>query len=336
MNRRHAVNARAVALGAALTGALALGVAQAAPVDAAFSQDLPPGGSISTGSAVSPSDPLQLTVTAPQGGNVTIDEVGSPAQRPNGAAVASDAWVGPEFTLAAQEFQTLTVTMLADGAGFPAPPTFGANPQWRSKSEAMALCNSAEGAAAGFCVTTKAALAKFCWTGSSVGPTVCNMNFASNASEVKPQLLPDGNVQITFQLNVGASGGSLDVGYPSWSCGPNTRDDIIVNSPHFDHGTIGDLIAHGIYYSDGCSWASTVSGDVTIGKAAARQLHLRSTTIGRISGGPGWGPIELTRAAKSALRHVAHSIDVHVALKGHGPSKAQTWSYSETLHVKRR
>jgi hypothetical protein len=290
---------------------------------------------MSTGSTVSPSNPVQVTITSPRGGIATIDEVSSPARRPNGPAVASDDWAGPEFTLSAQEFQTMTVTVLTDGASFPAPPTFGANPEWRSQSEAVALCNSPEGATAGFCVATKAGLAKFCWTEASDGISACNMNFASNTSEVKPELLADGNVQITFQLNVGARGGGLDVGYPGWSCGPNTRDDIIVNSHAFDHGTIRDLIAHGIYYSDGCSWASTVSGEITITKSAARQLHMRSTVLGRISGGPGSGPIELTPAAKSALRHVTRSINVHVDLKGHGPSPTQTWRDSETLHVTR-
>ena len=225
--------------------------------------------------------------------------------------------------------------MLADTASFPPPPTFGATPEWRSESQARSLCNSAEGSSAGFCITTKADLAKFCWTEASDGFSACNMNFAGSSSQVKPELLPNGNVQITFQVNVGSHGGSLDVGYPNWSCGPNSPDDIVFNSPNFDHGNIDDLIAHGIYYSDACSWASTVSGDVTITKAAARQLHLRSTLIGRIAGGPGWGSIGLTSAAKSALRDVAHFIDVHVDLKGHGPSPGQTWSYSETLHVTR-
>lgn len=343
LKSRAPIDAFSAALVALLAAALTLAAAPAALADATYSQDLAPGASLSTGSTVSPQEPLQLTVTAPQGGDFTISEAASPAQRPQiaGGQGAMD-WFGPQFAISPPgagqqgQDQTVTVTMLADAASLPAPPTFGANPQWRS--DPQAVCNAVQGGQPDFCIRTKADLAQFCWAAaSSMSEASCNSSVGSSDQQVKPQLLADGNVQITMQMELTPSGSpwSFDAGYLPWSCSPTGESTIVVNSPSFDKGTLSDLIAHGVYYSDGCSQASTVSGEITVTKQAARQLHLNSTVIGRLSGGPGEGPIDLTPAARSALRRVPHFLDVHVALHAKGQLPGQSWSYSETLRVKR-
>lgn len=331
--------------------AAALTLASAPPValaDASYSQTLAPGGSLSTGSTVSPSEPVQLTVTAPAGGDFTIGEETSPAQ-PLQAYVGKVAmdWVGPQFSLAtpncaqgcnpAQQqaaAQTLTVTALVDGASLPEGPTIGANPQWRP--DPQAVCANLDGPVPAFCEAGRAAVAKLCWT-FSTALAVCNDSPGFTPAEIRPQLLPDGNVEIAMQVKGGTSAPLVfRAGYEPFQCAQAGGDTAIVDSRDFDHGNLDDLIAHGVYYDDGCNQRTTVSGTLTVTGAAARKLRLHSTVVGRVSDGPGDGTIELTPAAKSAFRRrVPHYIDVRVALTAHGAQPGESWSYTETLSVKR-
>ena len=310
--------------------ALAMANAPAALADATFSQDLPAGGSLSTGSTVSPSDPLQLTLTAPEGGTFTIDETTAPSQRPTIPDGGTMTWFGPQFAITGSQFQTVTITMLADPAALPPVPTWGANPQWRQ--DPQKLCASTEGASPGFCITTQADFTHFCEVPTStLSPPQCT-GWGGDDPLGAAQTLSDGDIEATMQVGIGGTSETFAAGYPPWSCGTES-DSIVVNSPSFDNGTLADLIAHGVYYGDDCTWASTVSGEITVAAAQARRLHLKSAVIGRITDGPGAGPIDLTAAAKSALRGWHRAIDIRVSLTGHGTQPGESWKDDDTLHV---
>jgi hypothetical protein len=175
---------------------------------------------------VSASDPLQLTLTAPQGGSFTIAESDWP-QRPALPAGASMDWLGPQFTVTSSQFQTVAITMLADTDALPPAPTRGANPLWRPHPEA--LCNSPQGAIPGFCVTSQADLTHFCTITSSL--TDCT----GWDRRLGTPALGGGGVQVSMQVGIGGAATDFAAGYPSWSCGPNAADSIIVDSRSFDH-----------------------------------------------------------------------------------------------------
>lgn len=322
--------APAAALALLIAGALALAHAPAALADSTLSQTLAPGASLSTGSTVSSTDPVQLTVSAAAGGEFTIDEVTAPAP-PTFKGSAPLAWFGPQFTVTvpdnegALETQTVTVTILADPAVLPPAPTWGAGPDWRSAAEQQKLCASSFYS---FCVTTQAKLANFCdfYTGTPTSGDCTDRNSRLGST----QLLPDGDVQVTMQMAIPPSGVTFASGYPSWSCGPGT---VVVNAPTDGTGALEDLIAHGVYYADDCTWASTVSGTVSVDAVTARRLHLHANAIGHIDAAPGAGVIELTEAAKSALRRLHSALDIHVVLNAHGTQPNQTWSDTATVRV---
>jgi len=137
------------------------------------------------------------------------------------------------------------------------------------------------------------------------------------------------------QLQGGGSPWSFALGYRPWSCVPTRASTVVVNSRSFGHGTLEDLIDHGVYYDDRCDLASSVSGEISVTAATARRLHLHDTVIGRVSDGPGDGAIELGPGARSALRRAARAVEVRVALDARGQLPNQHWSYTATLRVSR-
>jgi hypothetical protein len=115
--------------GAMAAATLALVLAPAASADETVSQVVPTGGTITTGTAVSAGDPVQLTITASTGGTVTIVKRTAPA-RPalkGGPEFDNDkgrSYIGPRFeirgdaTIGKAEF-------LIDDAALPEPGKLG-------------------------------------------------------------------------------------------------------------------------------------------------------------------------------------------------------------------
>jgi hypothetical protein len=99
----------------ALACAAALAPATSALADETFTATLPAGGTISTGPAVSPGDPAQLTLRVAEAGTVTITKTTSPAypQAPRGSV-----YFGPRFDVSTQ-VRIDDATMLVDGSELP-------------------------------------------------------------------------------------------------------------------------------------------------------------------------------------------------------------------------
>jgi hypothetical protein len=292
---------------AVAVAAMAAATALAAPAGAAaVTQTVAPGGTISTGSEVSPSDPVQMSITAPNGGTFSIDESSSP-QRPTADIAKGFAWVGPQFTVSApvwngsdpsswqQGDQDLTITFLFDKSALPRPyQDYG---------------HQGRGATSRGCMTT---------TRGTEGPSSQCWLVGASGGKDKSQTLANGDVEITLvsqeepspynPREFGNGRATFDVGHAKWLYEWTARAAAHEKSDYGEAFGKGIWVGHFLF----CSLYCTQDYDVTVSPSVARQLHLHGTKVG---GGTvvNAGNIRLTKAFARAARKYHH---VAVNLRG--------------------
>lgn len=103
------MKSRSAALSALLTVTAALGcLTSTALADSRTSETVAPGGTVSTGAAVSPADPIQATVTTEHGGTVSIEKLDNPSRpgavpgapaNPEDSSPKTKLWYGPAIRI---------------------------------------------------------------------------------------------------------------------------------------------------------------------------------------------------------------------------------------------
>jgi hypothetical protein len=247
-------------------------LALAAPVAGAetFSQNVSPGGSVSTGSAVSPADPIQMTVTTDSGGAITLDKAAA-ASRPDFEVTPKrdfgfenrPVYFGPSLTIRPTRSDTCnqtqdnpcatisTAVFLIEGSLVPRPAGGG------GQEDALVWC------------------ARTPTAPSSYEPyQPCGGDVARNSEQVVERL-PDGNVRLTLTRAFGlANGATFDFGRPLWLVKPNWKAGRFQ-----DQDLPRDRERGGIQGGGGCQIECTWKSTITVSKGAARKLKLRSRTI---------------------------------------------------------
>jgi len=282
--------------GAVLAAAAALAVPAGA---AAVTQTLPPGGTISTGSDVSPDNPVQMSITAPNGGTFSIDTPASP-QRPTADMAKGFAWVGPRFAVSSPVYdgsdpsswqqgdQDLTITFLFDKSALPRPYQDSGH--------------QGRGGTSRGCMTTMPPGSEpdsQCWLVGSYG------------DKDKSETLPNGDVQVTLASQEEPSPynprdmpngkASFDVGHAKWGYEWTARAAAHEKSDYSEAFGKGIWVGHFL----ACAYYCTQDYDVTVSRSVARQLHLHGTKVG---GGTvvNAGYIPLTKAFARAARKYHH------------------------------
>jgi len=295
----------------------------------ALADTLPPGGSISTGSTVSPSDPIQMTVTAPAGGTFTLTKVSSPSSRAQFSFFSDGVFVGPQFRLtysapagcgpnqpsnaycgpqASQEYQQesnqkLDVSFLIDKSIMPRSGDAAAKYPFRY-------------AAAWVCVTNQA--------GSPPHPnSSCDSAGMAGSPDVTGQDLPDGNavlhdpVDNAVLLLAGGDSATFDIGHQNWHVTASKR-------------LRGSDLQRGVRVGIQCRLACTQAITVSVSQAVARKLHLPSTQIGHKLGSADVDWRNFYVPVSSAFRHAMQryhrvSVTVHATVTG---DQGERWTGS--------
>lgn len=250
---------------------VAVGVAWApasAFADTSVTQTLPPGGTISTGSAVSASDPVQLQITAPNGGTFTIDKQSAPHRPPTGPGGSED-WVGPGFEVSGPMGSPVTITETMFGPDIPRPGNVRNGKTGRDAS------------------------ADICIFGAGFPMAECHSPAAMGDPYTTGADLPNGDVQVSRQTQVPDAQFSVDAGHVPWE----------VESGFGGNQDLQTVLRKGLQVGLGCTLLCYQRDTVSVSRSVARALNLRSTTIGSGSARGALAHIRLSRAFARAMRH---------------------------------
>lgn len=213
-----------------------------------LSQQVPPGGTISTGPGVSADNPVQLTLTTDTGGTLTINSVVLPAGTYRNALGPDDhtTYFNPRFVIPAGGAHVSAATLLVDGALLPGG--------MYSPNVPQLVLNIADH-----------------YGSSGTG--------AARADSLKG---PDGNLRIPLNVDqldndnrLGADV-TIDVGRPTFgglaSFYPNTP---VLSGFH----SARDLLAGRIYSYGACTVFCTDKTTVTLSQADARWLGISNRVL---------------------------------------------------------
>jgi hypothetical protein len=292
---------------------------------ATTTQTVGPGGTVSTGSTVSADDPIQMTLTTPDGGTISIDK-STGATRPTRASGSPEedsgtfGFFGPTFRVARGmpgEASVSKVVLLIDSSQVPA--------QWNGKHKEKNLL---------YCLTSSstAGQSKYGFRGSHCGST--STLTSGGPSEYRSEQLPSGDVLLTFDSLTdffSSNGGvTVDIGHPNFG----------VKLGYYKGDTLGQVLRNGLRIGGSSLNESTLSATATVSAAVARKLRLPSRVIAKGTGRPGRAPayaslltfLPLTSAARTALKGV-DSVAITVVITATGPDTAPGKKVSSPIHA---
>lgn len=261
---------RAFASATAVILILLLLAAPAARADRTTTQNLPPGATISSAADATPSDPVQVQITAPKGGTTSIKEVDDP---PRSKTKYSELF-GPRFDIVPARSscqpsaycpfyvdQRLTVTVTFDTSILP-----GAGRQTRVQDLVVphltrdgAPWTEDENPIAG------SNLPLFLESGTTLANGDLRFTARVATTDLEDNGLQTGHV------------GSLQFTRFKFSA------ELILPRPNKGY-TLTGLLHRGFTAIADCRWACTMDGVVSVSKKVARKLKLKSTTLLKLSG----------------------------------------------------
>lgn len=242
---------------------LAAALASPALADVTTARTLAPGGTISTGSEATKANPVQMQVTVPAGGAITIVQDDSPARSTN---IRGVDFYGPSFSVTPPRSsctpsaycgpyvdQKLTVVFLIDAS---AAPT--AEPGQYREQDILRSFTSFDGQA------------------PSSGETPSGPPELERTAEA----LPGGDYKITSTVRTGSFVDNGKVAHAgTWSLARQKFTGQVF-FPRSKQGFYTlDALRRPFKLRAVCSWVCTISYEMSVTKKVAKKLKLKSTTL---------------------------------------------------------